>query len=113
MQSIESRRKIDNWGGGGGGRGHINIFVFRPINFFETETEILKSIVFTVCEQEYMNMGTSNNRSSDSAESINHKQLKNIIQNTTLDSRKIPGSLFDYVEFVMNQIECKNTPPPP
>ncbi len=39
------------------GGAHIHIFVLCPIIItFETEIWILKSIVFTVCEQEYMNM---------------------------------------------------------
>ena len=40
---------------GGGGGGHIFICYAQLISF-EIEIKILKSIVFTVCEQEYMNM---------------------------------------------------------
>ena len=45
-KSWQGRRKIDNWGG----VADIHIFVFCNINSF------LKSIVFTVCEHEYMNI---------------------------------------------------------
>ncbi len=38
---------------------HIHIFVFCQLMSFKIDIQILKSIVFTVCEQEYMNMGTS------------------------------------------------------
>ena len=45
--------EIDNWGGGG----HIFIYsCYAQLISFEIEIKILKSIVFTVCEQEYMNM---------------------------------------------------------
>ncbi len=48
-------RNIDNWGGGGGG--HIFIYsCYAQLISFEIEIKNLKSIVFTVCEQEYMNM---------------------------------------------------------
>ena len=40
----------------GGGGAHIHIFVLCSINSFEIEIKTLKSIDFTVCEQEYMNM---------------------------------------------------------
>ena len=41
----------------GGGRGHIFICsCYAQLISFEIEIKILKSIVFTVCEQEYMNM---------------------------------------------------------
>ncbi len=56
MHSSRGSRKIDNWGGGGG---HIFIHVYScyaQLISFEIEIKILKSIVFTVCEQEYMNM---------------------------------------------------------
>ncbi len=50
---IQGRRKIDNWGGGG----HIFIYsCYAQLISFEIEIKILKSIVFTVCEQEYMNI---------------------------------------------------------
>ncbi len=52
----QGRRKIDNWGGGGGG-GHILIYsCYAQLISCEIEINILKSIVFTVCKQEYMNM---------------------------------------------------------
>ena len=42
---------------GGGGGGHIFISsCYAQLISFEFEIKILKSIVFTVCEQEYMNM---------------------------------------------------------
>jgi hypothetical protein len=43
-QHNQRRSQLEYWGI------HIHIFVFRIINFFN-----LKSIVFKVCEQEYMN----------------------------------------------------------
>ena len=45
---FQGRSKLDNWGGGGA---DIHIFGFGTINFF-----YLKSIVFMVCEVEYMNI---------------------------------------------------------
>jgi hypothetical protein len=44
-QHNQRRSQLEYWGI------HIHIFVFRIINFFN-----LKSIVFKVCEQEYMNI---------------------------------------------------------
>ena len=42
---------------GGGGEAHIFIYsCYAQLISFEIEIKILKSIVFTVCEQEYMNM---------------------------------------------------------
>ncbi len=42
---------------GGGGGGHIFIYsCYAQLISSEIEIKILKSIVFTVCEQEYMNM---------------------------------------------------------
>ena len=41
----------------GGGGGHIFIYsCYAQLISFEIEIKILKSIVFTVCEQEYMNI---------------------------------------------------------
>ncbi len=54
MHRHAGRSKI---GGGGGGGGHIFIYsCYAQLISFEIEIKILKSIVFTVCEQEYMNM---------------------------------------------------------
>ena len=51
--------------GGGGGGGHIFIYsCYAQLISFEIEIKILKSIVFTVCEQEYMNMCPPTHRSS-------------------------------------------------
>ncbi len=51
---VQGPRKIVKWGGGGG---HIFIYsCYAQLISFEIEIKILKSIVFTVCEQEYMNM---------------------------------------------------------
>ena len=42
---------------GGGGGGHVLIYsCYAQLISFEIEINILKSIVFTACEQEYMNM---------------------------------------------------------
>ena len=42
---------------GGGGGGHIFIYLcYAQLISFEIEIKILKSIIFTVCEQEYTNM---------------------------------------------------------
>ncbi len=63
MLNTETGAKINNWGGGGGG--HISIYsYYAKLNSFEIEIKILKWIAFTVCEQEYMNMCSSNYRSS-------------------------------------------------
>ena len=54
VSSGTPNHQIDNWGGGGG---HIFIYsCHAQLISFEIDIKILKSIVFTVCEQEYMNM---------------------------------------------------------
>ncbi len=60
--------EIDNWRGGGGGGWHIFIYsCYAQLISSEIEIKILKSIVFTVCEQEYMNMCPPPNYRSSAA----------------------------------------------